>query len=838
MTKNTMTFTKSGGKNPFKVKDVVLNASQVLTDNTLIKKAHVELEYTPEQSVELYRCRKDPVYFIENYTRIISVDDGLVPFKMYPYQKKMVEMYAKNKRCITATLRQAGKCVFASTTVTIFKDGQRKDVPISEVFDSGDYIADLSDDKFVQMSATKDVLVLSDKGFVPMVAAYKTIPYKVFELTTTDGLKLECADDHIVFDSEYNEVFIKDLSNGDLIVTESGLSTVSSVIETGRLEKMYDLQVESPDHRYYTNGILSHNTTVVAAFLLWYAIFHDEKEIAVLANKGAQAQEIMDRIRLMAENLPYFVMRGVKVFNKATLVFDNDSKIFGAASGSSSIRGKSCVVGDTLVDIEGLGKVRIDSLLKDNSIRDIDGRRMYPVHNMKAMTPTGYRSFEGILETPKADTIILYSGLECTPDHLVLRDGKFVEAKTLPHFKGRSNVSVYDLYDVDGRAYITGNDVSHNCALLYLDEMAFLAQDEDFWTSTMPVVSSGKDSRIIITSTPNGQRGVFYRVYQEAVSGVNGYAYMTATWRDHPKRDAEWANRTRAEIGTSRFQQEFEVSFMGSSGTLIPADILAGLQFLNPVSESEHLKIYKPVVEGRRYVMTVDCAEGLGQDSSTATVFDVTESKFEQVAVYRNNTVSPILYPHVIMQLAMNYNNCPVIVEANNDVGGQVSYILYYELEYENVVLFKSDDKRGQREGGRRSTPGVKMNKKIKAMGCASLKTLLETGVLILNDMETIAELGTFVAKGNSYEADDGTHDDLVMNLVLFAWFAKQDWFTDYCGNDLGNMIFEQEKERMFESLLPVGFRSTYTPQQETYNGTGYNVTVGSASGLEAWMKE
>jgi hypothetical protein len=104
--------------------------------------------------------------------------------------------------------------------------------------------------------------------------------------------------------------------------------------------------------------------------------------------------------------------------------------------------------------------------------------------------------------------------------------------------------------------------------------------------------------------------------------------------------------------------------------------------------------------------------------------------------------------------------------------------------------------------------------------------------------METIAELGTFVAKGNSYEADDGTHDDLVMNLVLFAWFAKQDWFTDYCGNDLGNMIYEQEKERMFESLLPVGFRSTYTPQQETYNGTGYNVTVGSASGLEDWMKD
>lgn len=566
MTKNNMTFSKTGGKHPFKVKDTVLVHNQVLTDNTLIKKAHVELEYTSEQSIELYRCRKDPVYFIENYTRIISVDEGLVPFKMYPYQKKMVENYAANKRCITVTLRQAGK------------------------------------------------------------------------------------------------------------------------------------------------------TTVVAAFLLWYAIFHDEKEVAVLANKGAQAQEIMDRIRLMAENLPYFIMRGVKVFNKGTIVFDNDSKIFGAASGSSSIRGRSI-------------------------------------------------------------------------------------------------------------------------ALLYLDEMAFLAQDEEFWTSTMPVVSSGKDSRIIITSTPNGQRGVFYRVYQEAVAGTNGYNHLVVTWKEHPKRDQAWADRTKAEIGSSRFEQEFGCSFMGSAGTLIPADILAGLQFLNPESESNHLRVFKAAVPGRRYVMTVDCAEGLGQDYSTATIFDVTEKNFEQVAVYQNNTVSPILYPHVIMQLAMNYNDCPVIIEANNDVGGQVSYILYYELEYENVVLFKSDDKRGQREGGRRSTPGVKMNKKIKAMGCASLKTLLEKGMLVLNDMATISELGTFVAKGNSYEADDGAHDDLVMNLVLFAWFAKQDWFTDYCGNDLGNMIYEQGKEQMFESLLPVGFKTTFTPAETTFSGNTYNVTHGSSSGLEEWMR-
>lgn len=690
MTKSNMTYTKTGGKHPFKVKDVVLMANQVHTENSQIKKPFVHLEYTPEQAVELSRCKKDPIYFIENYTRIISVDDGLVPFRMYKYQRDMVDMYANNKRCITTTLRQAGK------------------------------------------------------------------------------------------------------------------------------------------------------TTVVAAFLLWYAMFHNEKDVAVLANKGAQAQEIMDRIRLMCENLPYFIMRGVKVFNKGSIVFENDSRIFGAASGSSSIRGKSCVAGNTVVHIENIGDVKISDLVEGKKIIDKDGREIYLNNTTKRiLTPDGFKDFDGIVVTKNAELIQLESGLVCTPDHLVMVDGIFVEARFLPHVGIEGLHTVYDAYNVDGRAYITGNDVSHNCALLYLDEMAFLAQDEEFWTSTMPVVSSGAESRIIITSTPNGQRGVFYRVYQDAVAGKNGYAYMTATWKDHPKRDEAWANQTRAEIGISRFKQEFECDFMGSAGTLIPADILGRLQFSNPLAESKELKIYDTYSHGRKYVMTVDCAEGLGQDYSTATVFDVTEKKHRQVAVYRSNTISPILYPHAIIQLAQNYGDCPVIVEANNDVGGQVSYILYYELEYENVVLFKSDEKRGQREGGRRSTPGVKMNKKIKAMGCANLKTLLETDLLEINDMETINELGTFIAKGNSYEADDGCHDDLVMNLVLFAWFAKQEWFTDYCGTDLAANIFEQQKDSMMEALTPIGFKSV--GKVDTYDlpsVSGIKVTHGSSSDLEAWMKD
>jgi hypothetical protein len=223
--------------------------------------------------------------------------------------------------------------------------------------------------------------------------------------------------------------------------------------------------------------------------------------------------------------------------------------------------------------------------------------------------------------------------------------------------------------------------------LVYIDEAAFIENDITFYESTYPVITSGKDSRVIMTSTPRGARGMFYMLWREAKENRNYYQTLEVLWDRHPKRDEKWKEITIANIGYSRFAQEFSCKFQGSSGTLIPTAILENMQWKNPLTESEDLKVYAKHKEGHRYLAVADPGGGVERDYSVCTILDVTKYPYTIVAKFRNNTISPLLFPHTVLNMCMNYGDCPVLVEANNDVGGQVTYILYYELEYENVVL-------------------------------------------------------------------------------------------------------------------------------------------------------
>lgn len=192
----------------------------------------------------------------------------------------------------------------------------------------------------------------TDTGFKPISKIYKTIEYEKYILKTENEL-LECADNHIVFDENYNEVFVKDLKSGDKIQVKNGVETVISIENTHIKENMYDMTVDDENHRYYTNGILSHNTTTTVCFLLWFVIFHADKRCAILANKGATARQIVGRIELAYMNLPKWLQQGVSDWNKGSFGLENGSSIMSAATSSDSVRGESysCVKGNTKVTI-------------------------------------------------------------------------------------------------------------------------------------------------------------------------------------------------------------------------------------------------------------------------------------------------------------------------------------------------------------------------------------------------------------------------------------------------------------------------------------------------------
>lgn len=678
-------------------------------------------------------------------------------------------------------------------------------------------------DKFVENISLSGWSVRTDTGWQPITHTNKTVMFDVWEVVTEDGLSLKCADDHIVFASDYSEVFVKDLCVGQLIATENGWSVIKSVVKTAQSEHMYDLSVDSPDHRYYTNGILSHNTAVVAAILLHYTLFNDAKVVAILANKESQAKEIVSRIRQMYEYLPFFLQQGAVSYNKKSVVFENRSEIFCAATGNESVRGRSCVVGSTSVKVRNKNTGEIQSISVEELARIPKERQRTMVgvkqtfisnSDFEVWTPDGWSDFDGIVINHDRPTISLVDhNLECTPCHLIQdTEDSFVRADSMPHQPGEV-CDVYDLFNVHKKnRYFTNDVVSHNCSVIYIDEAAFIANDNEFYESTYPVISSGEQTKIIMTSTPKGRRGMFFNLFEGADADVskskNGYKKLSFTWKSDPRKNEAWKKTTIERFGVARFMQEFECVFRGSSSTLISPTVLQDLVSANPINDDPHLRIYKRYEEGHSYIAYVDTGEGLGGDYSVVTVIDVSTVLHEVVCVYRNNTISPIVFPHTIISVCRSYGNCPVLIETNNTSGGQVSYGLYYDIEYENVILTSQSKQNTAVAESGSVKPGVKTSKLTKRVGCSNLNTLIETGNLIINDATILEELGTFVAKGASYEADKDCHDDTVMTLVLHAWYITQDNFKELAGNNIKQHIYDQAVAAALSQVLPFGFAS------------------------------
>ena len=501
--------------------------NQSYLGNPNVKRDGVQQNWTPDLLLEYKKCMDDPVYFSEKYIKVISLDRGLVPFKLYPYQKQMFEHFNEHRYNIVLACRQSGKSISA------------------------------------------------------------------------------------------------------------------------------------------------------CAYLLWYALFHSEKTVAILANKGATAREMLSRITLMLENIPFFLQPGSKALNKGSLEFSNNSRVIAAATSGSSIRGMSV-------------------------------------------------------------------------------------------------------------------------NLLYLDEFAFVERAAEFYTSTYPVVSAGTDTKIIVTSTANGIGNMFYKLWEGAIQNVNEFKSFRVDWWNVPGRDEEWKKQTISNTSQLQFDQEFGNTFFGTGDTLINAETLMSMRAQNPIRNLEggDLLIYKEPMKGHEYVMAVDVSKGRGQDYSTFNLSDISVSPFAQVAVYRNNTISPILFPNIIYKYAKVYNNAYVVIESN-DQGSVVCNGLYHDLEYENVHVESSV---------KSNSIGILMTRKVKRLGCSAVKDLLENSKINIVDENTILEVSTFVAKGQSYEASDGNHDDLMMNLVMFGYFASTQYFGDMTDIDLKQMIFEQKMKQIEDDIVPFGF--------------------------------
>ena len=245
--------------------------------------------------------------------------------------------------------------------------------------------------------------------------------------------------------------------------------------------------------------------------------------------------------------------------------------------------------------------------------------------------------------------------------------------------------------------------------------------------------------------------------------------------------------------------------FMGSSGTLLSGAALKSLAFVKPIHLTDNgIKIYKAPEPKRSYMIIADTSRGKGLDYSAFSVIDVTELPYQQVCTYKDNNISPLVYPSIIKRMGEYYNQAYVLIEIN-DNGQQVVDSLFEDYDYENIL--STVDIKGKVSitwgYGNKSYRGIRTTKSVKRLGCSIMKNLIENQKLIIQDFDTIAELSTFISQGTSFEAEEGSHDDLVMTLVLFSWMTNQAFFSDLTNTDVRAKLHEEQMRQIEEESLP-----------------------------------
>ena len=375
--------------------------------------------------------------------------------------------------------------------------------------------------------------------------------------------------------------------------------------------------------------------------------------------------------------------------------------------------------------------------------------------------------------------------------------------------------------------------------IIFLDEFAYVPNSiaEEFFSSVYPTISSGKSSKVMIVSTPHGMN-MFYKMWNDAIHDRNSYKPIEVHWSEVPGRDEKWKEETIKNTSEQQFRTEFECEFLGSVDTLINSSKLRSMSHIMPEQSNAGLDVYEMPQKGHRYVMTVDVARGTVNDYSAFIVTDATSIPYKIVAKYRNNEIKPLVFPQIIHKVATSYNQAEVLIEVN-DIGGQVADTMQYDLEYDNLIMVNQRGRSGQIAGtgfsGKQSQLGLRTTKATKKIGCSNLKALIEHDKLVIQDFDIIAELSTYILKGKEkYEAEEGSSDDLVTCLVMFAWLSNQTYFKELTDQDIRARLVDEQQNMLEQDMAPFGFIDDGLDDPETFKDP-YGTTWSPVKYKKGW---
>ena len=192
-----------------------------------------------------------------------------------------------------------------------------------------------------EIELLNNIEILTDTGYKPLSHIMITKPFKQYIIKLENGYELNCADEHVVFDKNYNEIFVENLNIGDYIQTDNGIKKVVSININNVKISMCDTTVNDNNHRFYSNGILSHNSVTTAIYCLWKILFNTDKKGLILSKSGPAGVDLLSKIKDMYLYLPYHLKIGTMKWNQTEISFDNNSSISTEAFSSTAGLGKT-----------------------------------------------------------------------------------------------------------------------------------------------------------------------------------------------------------------------------------------------------------------------------------------------------------------------------------------------------------------------------------------------------------------------------------------------------------------------------------------------------------------
>jgi hypothetical protein len=798
-------------------------SSEQYLGNPLLKKANTKIEFTKEQIEEYIKCSKDPIYFAKNYIKIVSLDEGVVPFKMYKFQEKLIRRFHKHRFNICKMPRQTGKALSLDTPIP---------TPNGWI-NMGDL--NVGDTVFGKDGLPTTVI---GKSEIQQIDTYE-IEFDTGEVIKACGEHLWKVS-HIDWDHKEKVLNTKDIIK-KFESEKSSKSSTPIYININEAVQLPDAQLPIDPYRvgylinnpYEFNGQpIKYPNTSEKQLSVEYLRSSINQRLELLRGLMDSGGSIDDsgvckyyyhRSNLLLQVRELLSSLGIKTKVKydttsdgGTIrfsttkyeVFKNVDKLNLQKNSTNNIRSYRIYIKDIRkVETEPMQCIRVDN--EDHLF--LCGNTFIPTHN--STTVVSYL-LHFIIFNANVNIAMLANKAQTAKELL----GRLQLAyENLPKWL-QHGVKIWNKasLELDNGSKIIAASTSASAVrggsynIIFLDEFAFIPNQiaDDFFSSVYPTITSGKNTKVIMVSTPKGMNS-FFKFWTNAERGKNEYVPTEVHWSEVPGRDTKWKEQTIANTSKEQFEQEFECNFLGSIDTLITSSKLKSLVFDDPLSSNAGLDIYENPKEDRNYLITADVSRGTENDYHAFIIFDITSIPYNIVGKYRNNEIKPFIYSTVIHKVATSYNNAYCLIEVN-DIGEQVAKELHMDLEYDNVLMCSMRGRAGQIVGqgfsGKKSQFGIKMSKQVKRVGCSNLKTIVEDDKLLIKDYDIISELTTFISKNNSFEADDGYNDDLSMCLVIFSWLIVQDYFKEMTNNDVRKRIYEEQKDQIEQDMTPFGF--------------------------------